>query len=184
MEEGPQDLMECGFSTEAAFRGYLFRLRWPDGFCCPHCGGRKGWPKSSVSLLCSSCDYQSSVTAGPSSQNTQGQPKYASNSSLEDGHLTHGGSYSSGRFGRQGMISCHACHPSLSNDNVSGLSVWTVLAFSGRDLRYSGSAQKFDEPQAGAGWWWRVFGYTGGLRDDDLTKLLGWPGYGVPARNR
>ena len=37
------------------------------------------------------------------------------------------------------LISCHACHPSLANDNLSGLTVATFLAqfLSGRDLRYS-----------------------------------------------
>ena len=37
------------------------------------------------------------------------------------------------------LISCHACHPSLANDNLSGLSVATFLAqfLSGQDLRYS-----------------------------------------------
>jgi aminopeptidase-like protein len=37
------------------------------------------------------------------------------------------------------LISCHACHPSLANDNLSGLTVATALArfLSGRDRRYS-----------------------------------------------
>ncbi|MGD0910210.1 MAG: transposase, partial [Candidatus Acidiferrales bacterium] len=46
MEDYPRDLLELErrFSTEAACRAYLFQLRWPDGFCCPRCGGRKAWP--------------------------------------------------------------------------------------------------------------------------------------------
>jgi len=73
MEDFPRDLLEfeARFSTEAACREYLFRLRWPDGFCCPRCGGRKGWPKSGVLLQCSGCDYQSSVTAGTIFQDTR-----------------------------------------------------------------------------------------------------------------
>lgn len=72
MEDFPQDLLEfeARFSTEAACREYLFRLLWPGGFCCPRCGGRKGWPKSGALLQCSSCDYQSSVTAGTIFQDT------------------------------------------------------------------------------------------------------------------
>ena len=62
---------EARFSTEDACREYLFRLRWPEGFCCPRCGGRKGWPKSGVLLHCSGCDYQSSVTAGTIFQDTR-----------------------------------------------------------------------------------------------------------------
>jgi hypothetical protein len=73
MEDLPRDLpeFEARFSTEAACREYLFRLRWPEGFCCPRCGGRKGWPKSGVLLRCSNCEYQSSVTAGTIFQDTR-----------------------------------------------------------------------------------------------------------------
>jgi len=73
MEDFPQDLLEfeARFSTEAACREYLLRLRWPDGFCCPRCAGRKTWPVSGVLLQCSGCNYQSSVTAGTIFQDTR-----------------------------------------------------------------------------------------------------------------
>ncbi len=60
-------------------------------------------------------------------------------STLEDGHLTYGECYLPGRSTDEVLISCHACHPSLANDNLSGLSVATFLTqlLSGRDLRYS-----------------------------------------------
>jgi aminopeptidase-like protein len=60
-------------------------------------------------------------------------------STLEDGHLTYGEFYLPGRSTDEILISCHACHPSLANDNLSGLTVATALAkfLSGRDLRYS-----------------------------------------------
>jgi aminopeptidase-like protein len=60
-------------------------------------------------------------------------------STLEDGHLTYGECYLRGRSTDEVLISCHACHPSLANDNLSGLTVATFLAqfLSGRDLRYS-----------------------------------------------
>jgi aminopeptidase-like protein len=60
-------------------------------------------------------------------------------STLEDGHLTYGECYLGGRSSDEVLISCHACHPSLANDNLSGLTVATYLAqfLSGRDLRYS-----------------------------------------------
>ena len=60
-------------------------------------------------------------------------------STLEDGHLTYGECYLPGRSSDEVLISCHACHPSLANDNLSGLAVATFLAehMSGRDLRYS-----------------------------------------------
>jgi transposase-like protein len=73
MEDFPQDLLEfeARFSTEAACREYLFQLRWPDGFRCPRCGGRKTWPLAGVLLQCSGCNYQSSVTAGTIFQDTR-----------------------------------------------------------------------------------------------------------------
>jgi aminopeptidase-like protein len=60
-------------------------------------------------------------------------------SSLEDGHLTYGECYLPGRSRDEVLISCHACHPSLANDNLSGLTVATFLAelLSARDRRYS-----------------------------------------------
>ena len=60
-------------------------------------------------------------------------------STLADGHLTYGECYLSGRSTDEVLISCHACHPSLANDNLSGLTLATYLArfLKGRDLRYS-----------------------------------------------
>jgi len=60
-------------------------------------------------------------------------------STLENGHLTYGECYLPGRSNEEVMISCHACHPSLANDNLSGLTVATFLADSlcRCDLRYS-----------------------------------------------
>jgi aminopeptidase-like protein len=60
-------------------------------------------------------------------------------STLEDGHLTYGEYYLPGRSQDEVLVSVHACHPSLANDNLSGLTVATFLAqmLSGRDLRYS-----------------------------------------------
>jgi aminopeptidase-like protein len=60
-------------------------------------------------------------------------------STLEDGHLTYGECYLPGRSEEEVLVSCHACHPSLANDNLSGLAVATFLAqfLSRQDLRYS-----------------------------------------------
>ncbi len=60
-------------------------------------------------------------------------------SSLENGSLTYAEYYIPGRTSEEILISCHACHPSLANDNLSGLSVATFLArtLSEKHLRYS-----------------------------------------------
>lgn len=60
-------------------------------------------------------------------------------STLEDGHLSYAEYYLPGRSTDEVLVSCHACHPSLANDNLSGLAVATFLAklLSKQDLRYS-----------------------------------------------
>jgi len=60
-------------------------------------------------------------------------------SSLADGHLTYGEYLIKGEFEDEFLISCHSCHPSLCNDNLSGMSVATHLAkyLSHQNLRYS-----------------------------------------------
>lgn len=59
--------------------------------------------------------------------------------SLEDGHLTYGECYLPGRSSDEVLISSHACHPSLANDNLSGLAVAILLAdlLSRQEVRYS-----------------------------------------------
>jgi aminopeptidase-like protein len=49
-------------------------------------------------------------------------------SSLEDGHLTYGECVLRGRETREVLFSAHVCHPSLCNDNLSGISVAVSLA--------------------------------------------------------
>ena len=69
----------------------------------------------------------------------EGQYEVCIDSSLENGHLSYGECFLPGSSSDEVLISCHACHPSLANDNLSGLSVATALAqfLSGKELRYS-----------------------------------------------
>jgi aminopeptidase-like protein len=55
------------------------------------------------------------------------------------GHLCYGEHVIPGRTDREFLLSAHACHPSLANDNCSGLAVLTRLArtLAGRDLRHT-----------------------------------------------
>ena len=73
MEEYPRNLteLEADFTTEQDCRAYLARLRWPDGFRCPRCGGGKSWPVRGVLLECAGCGCQTSVTAGTIFQDTR-----------------------------------------------------------------------------------------------------------------
>ena len=52
------------FGKEEACREYLLRIRWPDGFRCPGCGGRKAWENQRNLLVCCGCGRQVSLTAG------------------------------------------------------------------------------------------------------------------------
>jgi aminopeptidase-like protein len=60
-------------------------------------------------------------------------------SSLTDGHLTWGECLVEGASSEEVLISAHACHPSLCNDNLSGVVLATYLAKAlvGASLRYS-----------------------------------------------
>lgn len=60
-------------------------------------------------------------------------------SSLEDGYLTYGEYFIQGSTPDEILVSTHICHPSLANDNLSGISVCTFLAriMSDAALRYS-----------------------------------------------
>jgi aminopeptidase-like protein len=60
-------------------------------------------------------------------------------STLEAGHLSYGECYLPGRLREEVLISTHVCHPSLANDNLSGVAVATSLAqfLAGKELRYS-----------------------------------------------
>jgi aminopeptidase-like protein len=49
-------------------------------------------------------------------------------STLADGHLTYGEHLVEGETSDEVLISCHVCHPSLANDNLSGIAVATGLA--------------------------------------------------------
>ena len=73
MEDYPRTLeeFEGRFATEQACREYLMQLRWPQGFVCPRCGGRRARPSWRGLLRCGQCDYQASVTAGTIFQDTR-----------------------------------------------------------------------------------------------------------------
>lgn len=52
------------FPDDEACAGYLEKLRWPEGFVCPHCGHRHGWRTGTGAWLCSSCRARTSTTSG------------------------------------------------------------------------------------------------------------------------
>ena len=60
-------------------------------------------------------------------------------STLNNGHLTYGECFLPGETQDELLISCHACHPSLCNDNLSGIALAASLArhLGDRPRRYS-----------------------------------------------
>src|SRR6185437_14642172 len=60
------------FRSDAACREYIRRLRWPNGFICPHCGWTgEPWMTSRGLLHCQGCQGQTSLTAGTIFQDTR-----------------------------------------------------------------------------------------------------------------
>jgi aminopeptidase-like protein len=69
----------------------------------------------------------------------EGRYEVVVDTSLEDGHLTYGECLIRGESDDEVLLSCHVCHPSLCNDNLSGIALCTFLAahLLGQRLRYS-----------------------------------------------
>ena len=68
-----------------------------------------------------------------------GEYEVVIDSTLEPGHLTYGELYIPGETDEEVLLSCHVCHPSLCNDNLSGIALTTYLAdyLASRQSRYS-----------------------------------------------
>jgi len=66
----------------------------------------------------------------------EGDYEVVIDSTLEDGSLTYGESYLNGATEDEILVSVHACHPSLANDNLSGVGLATMLA------RHLGSVER------------------------------------------
>ena len=68
MSDYPRSLFEFQqqFPNDSACAEYLHKMRWPDGFVCPACGGDRSWELKTKSRTheCAKCRRQTSVTAG------------------------------------------------------------------------------------------------------------------------
>jgi len=58
----------------------------------------------------------------------EGEYEVVIDSSLENGHLTYGELLLPGQTTDEILVSCHICHPSLANDNLSGVALACFLA--------------------------------------------------------
>lgn len=66
MEDYPRSLVEFQkrFATEYECQKYLAKLRWPEGFVCPYCGGRNAWVTKKSINICYNCRNRTSITSG------------------------------------------------------------------------------------------------------------------------
>lgn len=73
MEDYPKTVLEFEkrFATEKACLKYLFKIRWPEGFSCPHCKHKKVWLTKQGLFRCTHCRFQVSVKAGTIFQDTK-----------------------------------------------------------------------------------------------------------------
>lgn len=71
-ERYPKSLVEFEdqFGTVQQCWQYLVDFRWPNGFICPRCQGRRHWRSAEDLLVCADCQYQASATAGTIFQDT------------------------------------------------------------------------------------------------------------------
>ena len=54
-----------GFGSEEQCRKAVYRMRWPNGFCCPACGHDSHCqPHTRALSECHRCQHQTSLTAG------------------------------------------------------------------------------------------------------------------------
>ncbi len=53
------------YSTEEDCRNRLFKVRWPQGFSCPQCGGKRYYIVTTRNLFqCTACKHQCSLKSG------------------------------------------------------------------------------------------------------------------------
>lgn len=69
----------------------------------------------------------------------EGEYEVVIDSTLEDGHLSYGELYLPGASPDEVLLTTHICHPSMCNDNLSGVAVLTALgrALAAMDRRWS-----------------------------------------------
>ena len=66
MEDYPKSLVEFQerFATDEGCAAYLAKLRWPEGFVCPHCGAQEAWLTETSLYICQKCRQRTSITSG------------------------------------------------------------------------------------------------------------------------
>jgi aminopeptidase-like protein len=107
-------------------------------------------------------------------------------STLADGHLTYGERLVEGQTPDEVLVSCHVCHPSLANDNLSGIAVASRLArlLGGRRPRYSYRFLFIPGTIGSITWLARNEDHLGRIRHGLVLSGLGDPGGFTYKRSR
>ena len=116
----------------------------------------------------------------------EGEYEVFIDSSLEEGCLTYGAYYLPGETEEEVLFSAHICHPSLANDNLSGIS---LLAFLAQELqkkprRYSYRFLFIPGTIGAITWLSRNEDKTHNIRHGLVASLLGDPGGFTYKRSR
>ncbi|HEV8585515.1 MAG TPA: DUF4910 domain-containing protein [Methylomirabilota bacterium] len=122
-----------GYSVPVHARMPLAALR-PHLFTLPAQPGLIPWRTSYYAERWGFCLSEDRLRALP-----DGEYEVRIDATLADGSLTYGECVLEGDTGDEVLLSAHVCHPSLANDNLSGIALLTFLAraLGGVRLRYS-----------------------------------------------
>ncbi len=107
-------------------------------------------------------------------------------SELVDGVLSYGEAYLPGESDEEVLFSCHVCHPSLANDNLSGVAVATFLARHVATLprRYSYRFLFIPATIGALVWLSQNEDRVGRIRHGLVLSLLGDPGCSTYKKSR
>jgi aminopeptidase-like protein len=105
---------------------------------------------------------------------------------LADGHLTYGEHVVPGETDEEVLVSCHVCHPSLANDNLSGIAVATRLArlLGGTQSRYTHRFLFIPGTIGSITWLARNADRVGRIRHGMVLACVGDPGRLTYKRSR
>jgi aminopeptidase-like protein len=108
----------------------------------------------------------------------EGEYEVYIDTSLENGNLTYGEIYIPGTTTDEVLFSTHICHPSLANDNLSGISILTFLAkwLSNQKNRYSYRFLFIPGTIGSITWLAQNEGKTKNIKHGLVASLLGDPG--------
>ncbi len=117
---------------------------------------------------------------------TPGEYEVYIDATLAPGHLTYGEYYLPGECEDEVLLSCHSCHPSLANDNLSGMAVATFLAkaLQSRPRRYSYRFLFIPGTIGSITWLARNEANVARIRHGLVLACLGDPGHSTYKRSR